>query len=345
MLSVFRFSLFSSSHRPSSSSSATARAVGEGNQINSNSNTGPLNEYEHKIGVIQSVVASLGSSIATMICTKPFDVARARRQARPRRAGKKAVAQDLYIEDFKELVSIIRNEGFASLYSSMGIHLFGHITSGLVYHSAESLLKSSFFDKLPAATNMAGRMAKRILFSSLAGLVQVCTTHPIWVVKNREQLRARNIKAGEKMPSVNPVKELYRLARDEGLSGLYSGFVPSIILTVHTSFQYAVYDEFKMAFARAKGRPLSPLDRSLAGIISKSLATVVANPMLVIRIRLMEENSAYTGPLDVIRRVTREEGISAFYRGSSVGLYKILAAGITHPVYDEIVVRTKKLFS
>lgn len=303
-----------------------------------------LNEYENKVGVRQSMLASLGSSIVSIACTKPFDVARSRRQARPRKVGKKTVAQDLYSEDFKELINIIRNEGFASLYSSVGIHLFGHITSGLVYHGAETFLKTTFFDRLPVATSFVGRMTKRILFSSLAGFAQVFLTHPIWVVKNREQLRVRNEKTEKRISPANPLKELYCLARDEGVSGLYSGLVPSIILTVHMSLQYALYDEFKIVLARTKGRPLSPLDRSLAGIISKSISTIIANPMHVVRTRLMEKNSVYKGPLDVIRRVVKEEGFSALYRGSSVGLYRIMAAGITHPVYDEILIRTKKLF-
>lgn len=304
----------------------------------------PLNEYETKVGVRQSMLASLGSSVVTIICTKPFDVARSRRQARPKKAGKKTVAQDIYSEDFKELVNIIRNEGLASLYSNIGTHLFGHVTSGLVYHGAETFLKSHFFDKLPAATSFAGRMAKRILFSALSGFAQVCMTHPIWVVKNREQLRTRNPQKGERVTPANPLKELYHLAKEEGIQGLYSGFVPSMILTVHTSFQYALYDEFKIVLARAKGRQLTPLDRSVAGIVSKSISMLVANPMHVVRTRLMEKGSVYKGPLDAARRIIKEEGFSALYRGSSVGLYKIMAAGITHPVYDEILIKTKRLF-
>lgn len=315
-----------------------------GTKSSKGANAKSLNEYEAKVCVRQSMLASLGSSIVTIICTKPFDVARSRRQARPQKAGKKTVAQDIYSEDFKELVNIIRNEGFASLYSNIGTHLLGHVTSGLVYHGAETFLKSHFFDRLPSATSFAGRMAKRILFSALSGFVQVCVTHPIWVVKNREQLRTRSTGKEEKFSPANPLKELYCLAKEEGIQGLYSGFIPSMVLTVHTSFQYALYDEFKIALARAKGRHLTPLDRSVAGIVSKSISMVVANPMHVIRTRLMEKGSVYKGPIDAVCRIVREEGFSALYRGSSVGLYKIMAAGITHPVYDEILIRTKRLF-
>ena len=323
---------------------------------------GKVNEYDKDIGVLRSVVAGMGSSLATILCSHPFDVVRSRRQAKPK-AGtslrrpqrKRDALRDIYVEDLRELVRIVREEGPLTLYRSVGVHLFGHIVSGVIYYAVEACLKETLYHRLPPATNFLQRMARRMLISTMAGTVQVSATHPLWVLKNREQLagaaslsqnssKNNNNNNNNKKRSVllgRIFGDLYRLWREEGLGGLYAGIVPSLVLTAHTSLQYALYDELKMGIARVKGAPLTGLDRSLAGIASKTLALSVSNPVLMVRTRLMEKNSSYSGVADVVRRVWREEGPMAFYKGSSVGLYKILAAGISHPVYDSIAYRTK----
>lgn len=329
------------------------------------------NEYDKDIGVLRSVVAGMGSSLATILCSHPFDVVRSRRQAKPKggtpaqsqsqqpphQQRKRDALRDIYVEDLRELVRIVREEGPLTLYRSVGVHLFGHIVSGVIYYAVEAFLKEALYHRLPPATNFLQRMGRRMLISTMAGTVQVTATHPLWVLKNREQLAGAATNSSSSSSSSSEKEcgrkrarvvglgrifgDLYRLGREEGVAGLYAGIVPSLVLTAHTSLQYALYDELKMGIARVKGAPLSGLDRSLAGIASKTLALSVSNPVLMVRTRLMEKNSQYSGVADVVRRVWREEGPMAFYRGSSVGLYKILAAGISHPVYDSIAYRTK----
>lgn len=340
--------------------------------------TSKLNEYDKDIGVLRSVLAGMGSSLATILCSHPFDVVRSRRQAKPKNASglilhqrKRDALRAIYVEDLRELVRIIREEGPLTLYKSVGVHLFGHIVSGVIYYAVEAFLKETLYHRLPPAKNLFQRMARRMLISTMAGSVQVTATHPLWVLKNREQLAEASSSSslwnrshssssfgGNSLGSTasgqrrrrrgGPLGrifgDLYRLWRDEGMAGLYAGIVPSLVLTAHTSLQYALYDELKMGIARVRGAPLTGLDRSLAGIASKTLALSVSNPVLMVRTRLMEKNSTYTGVADVVRKVWREEGPMAFYKGSSVGLYKILAAGISHPVYDAIAYRTKSFF-
>lgn len=314
-----------------------------------------MNEYDKDIGVIRSVLAGMGSSFATILCSHPFDVVRSRRQAKPKSGSyfrpqrKRDALRDIYVGDLRELVRLIREEGPLSLYKSVGVHLFGHIVSGVIYYAVEAFLKETLYHRLPPARNFFQRMGRRMLISTMAGTVQVTATHPLWVLKNREQLAGTSSlyaaqqqqKKSRGGPMGRIFGDLYYLWKEEGVAGLYAGIIPSLVLTAHTSLQYALYDELKMGIARVKGAPLTGLDRSLAGIASKTLALSVSNPVLMVRTRLMEKNSTYTGVADVVRKVWKEEGPMAFYKGSSVGLYKILAAGISHPVYDAIAYRTK----
>ena len=339
------------------------------------------NEYDEEVGVLRSVLAGMGSSVATILCSHPFDVVRSRRQAKPKQAGlvqrharKRDALRAIYVDDLREMVSLVHEEGPLALYKSVGVHLFGHIVSGVIYYSVEAFFKEHLYHRLPPTSNFFCRMGRRMLISTMAGFVQVSATHPLWVLKNREQLAAAatttatttiNAVAGEnnksgkqqqqhhhhqqqlqqhRAPIVRIFGDLYSLWKNEGVAGLYAGIVPSLVLTAHTSLQYALYDELKMGIARIKGAPLSGLDRSLAGIASKTLALSVSNPVLMVRTRLMEKGSTYTGVADVVKKVWHEEGPMAFYKGSSVGLYKILAAGISHPVYDAIAYRTKSFF-
>ena len=93
------------------------------------------------------------------------------------------------------------------------------------------------------------------------------------------------------------------------------------------------------------GRPLGAFDCVAASVVSKGIAVSISNPMLLLRTRLMEEQSEYHGTWHATKTIFAEEGIAAFYRGTSAALWKVVTAGISLPVYDFLVNRTKHLFS
>lgn len=157
---------------------------------------------ERPVSAGHSVVAGLGTSVVSTLVSQPFELVRARTQARQLARGgallhtarpAHASLGALAVADLRELRAIVREEGVAGLYRGAATHLVGHVASGAVFFAAQALLQARADAALgPAHTSAPARFMRRVVVSALAGCVQVAATHPIWVVKGRQQLRRRD---------------------------------------------------------------------------------------------------------------------------------------------------------
>lgn len=194
-------------------------------------------QAERPVSAGHSVVAGLGTSVVSVLVSHPFELVRAREQAKQlARSGallhtappqqshqqqQRPSLAALCVADLRELRAIVREEGVAGLYRGAGTHLFGHVTSGMVFFAAQALLQARADALLGTAGQGAlGRVARRVLVSSLAGCVQVCATHPVWVVKGRQQLQRRD-RAVQRLRAQNSIPA--RLS--SALSSFLSPFV------------------------------------------------------------------------------------------------------------------------
>lgn len=159
-------------------------------------------QAERPVSAGHSVVAGLGTSVVSTLVSHPFELVRAREQAKQLARGAPLLHTApqarpslgaMCVADLRELRAIVREEGVAGLYRGARTHLVGHVTSGMVFFAVQSLLQARADAVLGTAGQGAlGRVARRVLVSSLAGCVQVCATHPVWVVKGRQQLKRRD---------------------------------------------------------------------------------------------------------------------------------------------------------
>lgn len=367
---------------------------------------------EEPIGPLQSVVAGLGTTVVSTIVSHPFEVVRSRQQAkqlrhqpsylliRPPAADKHRTPSVLQVcaSDLRELAAITREEGVLGVYQGAGTHFVGHLLSGVVFFSVQAAVQRALYKRGFAADHgnpgLLRRVARKTFASSVAGIVQVVATQPIWLVKNRQLLRHRQSLAAKRQqqkwqnsllgricralrPAPQPplplpagkgvlarlvnaagaacrrwwqtqsvTHDIVEIARKEGVRGMYAGLVPCMLMAVHQSIQYAAYDELKNVISRLKrGRPLSTADRVGASVLSRALALVVSNPMTVLRTRLMQKDSPYRNLGHAMLATAREDGLSAFFRGTSAGLWKVVTAGIAMPCYDFVAEHTKKFFA
>ena len=162
---------------------------------------------EQPISPLQSVVAGLGSTVISTIVSHPFEVVRSRQQAKElgkRRlllaAGSGGGAHEPSLlrscaNDLRELCAITREEGILGVYQGAGTHFVGHLLSGVVFFSMQAAVQRALYNwDVSAGCRHPGllhRVVRKTLASSVAGIVQVCATQPIWLVKNRQLLRHR----------------------------------------------------------------------------------------------------------------------------------------------------------
>lgn len=100
------------------------------------------------------------------------------------------------------------------------------------------------------------------------------------------------------------------------MKGFYRGIEPNITRNALMNVgEMASYDQIKQLFLTYTRIPDAMPLHTISGFGAGFIATVIASPADVLKTRLMSNPDAYTGVLNCISRVVKEEGLSALYKG------------------------------
>ena len=152
-----------------------------------------------------------------------------------------------------------------------------------------------------------------LLLGAVAGALAQIFTIPVSVIATRQQVghsKARDKQIAPASPSeVSPSKPSYsevadprkatseatvaaddnsflavgrQIIREEGVTGLWLGLKPSLVLTVNPAITYGMFERVKSLVLLAKeksggGLKLTPWQAFFIGALSKSLATIVCH--------------------------------------------------------------------
>ena len=93
----------------------------------------------------------------------------------------------------------------------------------------------------------------------MAGVVTLALTNPIWVVKTRLCLQYGRDPVANQDPNKvykGMLDAFRKIASDEGLRGLYKGFVPGIWGVSHGAIQFMAYEELKSSYNHYQQQPI-----------------------------------------------------------------------------------------
>lgn len=275
-----------------------------------------------------------GVLAATFVC--PLDVIKTRFQVHGLpKLGSGSIKGSLILGSLEQ---IIRKEGVRGMYRGLSPTVLALLPNWAVYFSVYEQLKGLLCsnadgDQLSVGANM--------IAASVAGAATTIVTNPLWVVKTRFQTQGMRASA---IPYQGTMSALMRIAREEGIRGLYSGLVPALAGISHVAIQFPAYEKIKMYLA-ARGNTttdtLSAGDVAIASSISKIVASTLTYPHEVVRSRLQEQGfhseMKYKGALDCVKQVFQKEGIPGFYRGCATNLLRTTpAAAITFTSFEMI---------
>lgn len=296
---------------------------------------------------IHAVSGATGGVIA-MTVFYPFDTVRARLQLEDPIIQK-------YQNTFAILKYIIKNEGIYSIYRGLIPVLESLCISNFVYfytfHSLKALTGSD-----PKNQNAL----KDLFLGALAGIVNVLSTTPFWVVNTRLKMKGVQGHSNDLNKNYNGLIEgLIYIAKTEGIKGLWSGAIPSLMLVINPALQFMMYELIKRKLQKSYGN-LSALSFLGIGALAKAFSTIVTYPLQLVQTKLRHggdrKNNANnhtnsidkknTSILDIFRKIIETQGFLGIYRGMEAKILQtVLTAALMFAIYEKIARNVSRILT
>ncbi|KAL1523542.1 hypothetical protein AB1Y20_018479 [Prymnesium parvum] len=175
---------------------------------------------------------------------------------------------------------------------------------------------------------------------SAAGVTAVALTYPLDLV--------RAAMAKPSHPYASMAHALRTIRNERGVGALYSGISATLLgVAPYAALKFGAYEALKGAAGRLTGRAeaeLRPQQRVVAGLLAGMLAQTFVYPLDVVRRRMQTHEGSrplYAGPIDALRTIARQEGISTgLFRGLSLNYLKTMPnVAIYMSLYDIVKMR------
>ncbi|KAI9500753.1 mitochondrial carrier domain-containing protein [Coemansia spiralis] len=226
------------------------------------------------------------------------------------------VGEMMYKNSMDCFRKVIRNEGVLGLYRGLGPQLVGVAPEKAIKLTVNDFVRARLTDKETGKI----KFAHELFAGSMAGASQVVFTNPLEIVKIRLQVQGELLKesAGTAAPIVR--RGAVTIVKELGLLGLYKGASACLLRDVpFSAIYFSCYSHLKTDLFREGERKLSILDLLLAGAIAGMPAAYLTTPADVIKTRLQvvakKGETVYTGLFDAARKIYKEEGFKAFFKG------------------------------
>lgn len=282
-------------------------------------------------------IAGLLGGIVSSIILHPFDLIKIRFQVtenKPKKDDDKLPYRPSYKNFLHALKSIYQEKGLFGLYEgvtpnvvgnglSWGLYLFIYNTVVVLNNDVDRMKNLSF--------------QSRIVYSTLAGLITIILTNPIWVIKTRMCLQYSQSKST--VTYRNMFDALIKIYKYEGIKGLYKGLGPGLFGIFHGTIQFSSYEQMKQIYMNIFQTTYCPTVVILViSALAKFIAAVSLYPQQVIRTRLQDQHQNYKNTFDVVKKTYERDGLGGFFKGVTTALYRVIPAScITFVVYEGVL--------
>lgn len=233
----------------------------------------------------------------------------------------------------QQLRQLIEQEGFESLYQGLVPVLQSLCVSNFVYFYTFHSLKAIATPKGAASSPF-----RDLLLGTVAGVINVLTTTPFWVVNSR--LKNKSLHDDDRSIGYsNLIEGLSYIWRTEGAAGLWAGTIPSLMLVSNPALQFMMYETLKERIVSQKPSAYSFF---LIGAIAKAFATITTYPLQLVQTRLRSGSKDATigtgvGVLEMMVHILKADGFPGLFRGIEAKLLQtVLTAALMFATYEQI---------
>ncbi len=135
------------------------------------------------------------------------------------------------------------------------------------------------------------------------------------------------------------------MVKEGGIRSLWRGNLINVLkITPESAIKFAAYEQIKTLMGQ-DGAQLPPFQKFLSGTLAGFIAQSTIYPMEVLKTRLaLRKSGQYNGISDCVRKIYKNEGIKAFYRGYLMNTLGIAAIGIEFSIYETLKNKYKTMY-
>jgi hypothetical protein len=248
-------------------------------------------------------------------------------QVHPNRKGED-ISSDLtyYASPVDAMKKILKQDGILGLYTGIFGGLVGVASTNFAYFYWYSFVR----DMYKRRRNIDGPMSTvaELLLGAIAGALAQIFTIPVSVCTTRQQTQT----GVERKGLIATAKEVIS---EDGVTGLWRGLKPSLVLVVNPAITYGLFERFKEVMYPNTTK-LTPGQSFFVGAASKTVATVVTYPYIMAKVRMQfkpptagkpaveggvitaaEEGSEFDrhdGAVQILQKVYGKHGLIGWYK-------------------------------
>lgn len=247
-------------------------------------------------------------------------------QVKPSEATKGHSDEPHYTSTWDAVSKIASAEGVAGLYAGMAGSLAGVASTNFAYFYWYSIVRSVYF-RYHKSTAQPSTVVELSL-GAVAGALAQLFTIPVAVITTRQQTQ----KAADRKGFFETAQEVVN--SEDGVSGLWRGLKASLVLVVNPAITYGAYERLKDVIFPGKTN-LKPWEAFMLGAMSKSLATIATQPLIVAKVGLQSrpppsrQGKPFKSFIEVMQFIIDNEGAKSLFKGMGPQLLKgLLVQGI-----------------
>ncbi|KAI9777933.1 MAG: ADP/ATP carrier protein [Geoglossum umbratile] len=207
---------------------------------------------------------------------------------------------------------IVSEEGIPGLYAGIHGALIGVASTNFAYFYWYSVVRTLYLSsqKLPKPPSTVVELS----LGAVAGAVAQIFTIPVAVITTRQQTQRKIDRKG----LFDTGREV--IESDDGWTGLWRGLKASLVLVVNPAITYGAYQRLRETLFPGKAN-LRPWEAFLLGSMSKALATVATQPLIVAKVGLQSKpphhrnGVPFKSFVEVMKYIIEHEGPLGLFKG------------------------------
>ncbi|KAL0489791.1 mitochondrial substrate carrier family protein B [Acrasis kona] len=231
------------------------------------------------------------------------------------------------------LMQIGKDEGYRGYFKGNGTNIVR-----VVPYTAAQFLSYEKYKQYISTYSSDGSLSvpQRLLCGGLAGMTSVIVSYPLDVVRCR--LSAQQ----DRIVYKGIGDALVVIFKQEGISGLYRGLVPTLYgIAPYVALNFTLYERLKFyAMQYQKSEDLGIVMKLGLGAVSGTVAQTITYPFDVVRRRMQMlgyggQKVAYTSMTEGFKHVYKKYGFFGFYKGLVPNYLKVIpVVSINFIVYE-----------